>query len=93
MSEEGEVLKEGAKAVAEVAKTTGKAIDATRNAGGWLDKIFGAGIEHAVARHWSDRELVRRIEAAILDWERLAQLESQLLVRMCQVFMLRVGRG
>jgi hypothetical protein len=24
---------------------------------------------------------------------RLAQLESQLLVRMCQVFMLRVGHG
>jgi hypothetical protein len=27
-----------------------------------------------VARHWSDRELVRRIEAAILDWERLVLL-------------------
>ena len=74
MSEEGEILKEGAKAVTEVAKTTGKAIDATRSAGGWLDRIFGGGIEHAVARRWSDRELVRRIEAAILDWERLVLL-------------------
>jgi hypothetical protein len=74
MSEEGEILKEGAKAVTEVAKTTSKAIDATRSAGGWLDRIFGDGIEHAVARRWSDRELVRRIEAAILDWERLVLL-------------------
>jgi hypothetical protein len=53
MSEEGELLKEGAKALTEVAKTTGKAIDATRSAGGWLDRIFGTGIEHAVAPRWS----------------------------------------
>jgi hypothetical protein len=74
MSEESEALKEAAKAAQEIAKTAGKAIDATRSAGGWLDRIFGDGIEHAVARRWSDRELVRRIEAAILDWGKLELL-------------------
>ena len=69
-----EDFKEAAKAAEEMAKATGKAIDAGRDAGGWLDKIFGSGIEHAVGRRWSDRELTKRIEAAILDWERLELL-------------------
>ncbi len=65
MGEEAEAFKEGAKAVQEVAKATGKVVDAGRGAGGWLDRIFGNGIEHAVARRWSDREMTKRIEAAI----------------------------
>ena len=74
MGEEAEAFKEGAKAVQEVAKATGKVVDAGRGAGGWLDRIFGNGIEHAVARRWSDREMTKRIEAAISDWERLELL-------------------
>ena len=74
MNDESEALKEGAKAVQEGAKAIGKVVDAGREAGGWLDRIFGVGIEHAVARRWSDREMVKRIEAAILDWERLELL-------------------
>lgn len=74
MGDETEAFKEGAKAVQEVAKATGKVVDAGRGAGGWLDRIFGNGIEHAVARRWSDREMTKRIESAILDWERLELL-------------------
>jgi hypothetical protein len=67
-------LAENAKAVGEVAKTTSNAIDAVREAGGWLNRIFGSAIEDAVALHWSDRVRARRIEAAIFDWGRLAEL-------------------
>lgn len=67
-------ISESAKATQEVAKTAGKAIDAGRGLGGWLDKIFGPGIEHTVARYWSDRQLTKRIEAVIYDWERLELL-------------------
>jgi Abortive infection alpha len=77
-----ESIEEGAKAVEEIAKAAGKAIDAGRDAGGWLDKIFGRGIEHAVARRWSDRELTKRIEAAILDWERLELLVQKVERRL-----------
>jgi hypothetical protein len=56
------------------AKAAGKAIDAGQGAGGWLDRIFGAGIEHAVARRWTDRQFAKRVEAAILDWERAVLL-------------------
>jgi hypothetical protein len=82
MNDESEVFKEGAKAVQEVAKATGKVVDAGRGAGGWLDRIFGDGIEHAVARRWSDREMVKRIEAAILDWERLELLMHKVEKRL-----------
>jgi hypothetical protein len=74
MGDEVDAFREGAKAVQEVAKTTGKVVDASRGVGGWLDRIFGNGIEHAVGRRWSDREMTKRIEAAILDWERLELL-------------------
>jgi len=77
-----ESIKGGAKAVEEMAKAAGKAIDAGRDAGGWLDKIFGTGIEHAVARRWSDRELTKRVEAAILDWERLELLMQKVEKRL-----------
>jgi hypothetical protein len=73
---------EGAKAAQEIARATGKAIDTARSAGGWLDRIFGQGIEHAVALRWSDRELAQRIEAAILDWERLEVLLHKVQERL-----------
>lgn len=74
MTDPTEALSESAKAVQEVAKLGGSAIDAGRKAGGWLDRIFGGSIEDAVGLHWSDRIKARRIEAAIYDWERLEQL-------------------
>ena len=82
MGDEIETSNEGAKAVQEVAKATGKVVDAGRGAGGWLDRIFGNGIEHAVARRWSDREMTKRIEAAILDWERLELLVQKVEKRL-----------
>lgn len=72
-----EVITESAKAFAEIAKTGGKVVDASTCAGGWLDRIFGQGIEDAVALHWSDRIRARRIEAAIYSWEKLTELMSK----------------
>jgi hypothetical protein len=71
MSDETEAFKEGAKAAQEIAKTTEKVIDATRGAGGWLDRIFGGAIEDMVARVWTDRIKASRVAAAIYDWEKL----------------------
>ncbi|SDS37254.1 Abi-alpha family protein [Bradyrhizobium canariense] len=82
MGDETDAFKEGAKAVQEVAKATGKVVDVGRGAGGWLDRIFGNGIEHAVARRWSDKEMTKRIEAAILDWERLELLVQKVEKRL-----------
>jgi hypothetical protein len=72
--DEIEAITESAKAVQEVAKVGGKIIDAGREAGGLLNRLFGQGIEDAVALRWSDRVRARRIEAAIYDWERLTEL-------------------
>lgn len=69
-----EAITETAKAVQEVAKVGGKAIDAGRDAGGWLNQIFGKGIEDTVGLLWSDRVAARRIAAAIYNWERLNEL-------------------
>src|SRR5947209_14756549 len=66
-----EWMSEEAKAVQETAKAVGKALEVTREAGGWLDKIFGRAVEDTVGRLWTDRISARRIEAAIYDWERL----------------------
>jgi hypothetical protein len=52
------------------AKTSRKAIDATRDVGGWPDRIFGKAIEHTVSRFWTDRAMASRIEAPIYDWSR-----------------------
>src|ERR1700682_2606509 len=82
MGDETDAFKEGAKAIQEVAKATGKVVDAARGAGGWLDRIFGNGVEHAIARRWSDREMTKRIEAAILDWERLELLMQKVEKRL-----------
>jgi len=73
---------ESAKAVREVAGVAGKAIDAARDAGGFIDRIFGKGLEDMVGRHWSDKMTARRIEAAIYDWERLAVLAHDTAERL-----------
>jgi hypothetical protein len=75
-------ITESAKAVQEVAKTGGKLIDASGRVGGWLDRIFGQGIEDTVALHWSDRIRARRIERAIYDWERLMELVKKVESRL-----------
>jgi Abortive infection alpha len=77
-----EAVTEGAKALQEVAKTGGKLIDASGRVGGWLDRIFGQGIEDTVALHWSDRIRARRIERAIYDWERLTELMRKVESRL-----------
>jgi hypothetical protein len=73
-SDQTEATTKSTKAVQELAKAGGKAIDASRGVGGWLNRIFGEGIEDAVALHWSDRIKARRIERAIYDWVRLNEL-------------------
>jgi hypothetical protein len=74
MSDESDALKEGAKALQEVAKATGSAVEGVREAGGWLNRIFGSGIEDSVGLYWSDRIKARRIAAAIYDWGKLILL-------------------
>ena len=77
-----EAITESAKALQEAAKTGGKLIDASSRVGGWLDRIFGQGIEDTVALHWSDRIRARRIERAIYDWERLTELMRKVESRL-----------
>jgi hypothetical protein len=55
MSDETKAIEETAKAAQALAKTSSKAIDATRHVGGWLDRMFGRAIEHTVGRFWTDR--------------------------------------
>jgi hypothetical protein len=74
LASENDVLTEGAKAVQEVARTGGKAIDTVRSAGGFLDRIFGRPLEDTLAFVWTDRIAAKRIEAAIYDRERLVEL-------------------
>jgi hypothetical protein len=69
-----ETIKQSAKAVRAVAKTTNTAIEAGRDVGGWLNKVFGKAIVDTVGLVWTDRVAARRIEAAIFDWKRLQQL-------------------
>jgi hypothetical protein len=76
MQDPTEALAETAKAVREVAKTVGNAIDTGRQAGGLLDRIFGPGVQDWVGRNWSDRQRALRVEAAIYDWARLEELLS-----------------
>lgn len=69
-SDPNEAISESAKALQELAKASGSAIDASHSVGGWLNRVFGQGIEDTVALHWSDRVKARRIERAIYDWEK-----------------------
>jgi len=68
--------------ITQSAKTGSKAIDASRHLGGWLDRIFGQAIEDTVAVHWSDRIRAQRIERAIYDWEKLAELMGKVEIRL-----------
>jgi hypothetical protein len=70
MSDESEALRESAKAIQEVAKASGKAIDAGREAGGWLGRVIGNPLEQA-GSYIADRVKTKRIEAAIYDWGKL----------------------
>jgi hypothetical protein len=74
MSDETKAIEETAKAAQALAKTSSKAIDATRDVGGWLDRMFGRAIEDTIGRLWTDRAMASRVEAAIYDWERLTTL-------------------
>ncbi len=67
-------ISESAKATQEVSKTTGKAIDAVSDLGGWMDRMFGRAVEQTIALHWTDRVATRRIEKAIYDWAKLREL-------------------
>jgi len=80
--DEIEAFTEGAKAAGKIADLGSKGLDVSRDAGGWLNRIFGSGIEDAVALHWSDRIKARRIEAAIYDWERLTTLARKVDARL-----------
>jgi hypothetical protein len=53
VSDETKAVEETAKAAQELAKAGSKAIDATRDVSGWLDRIFGKAIEHSVGRLWT----------------------------------------
>ena len=67
-------ISESAKATQEVAKTTGQAIEAVSGLGGWLDRIFGEGVEHSVRTIWTNKVRERSIAGAIHSWERLEPL-------------------
>lgn len=74
MTSEIDAVTESAKATQEVAKTAGKAIDAARDAGGFLDRVFGRALEDTVGLYWTDKVAAKRIEASIYNWERLVSL-------------------
>ncbi|MEJ1360659.1 MAG: Abi-alpha family protein [Candidatus Sedimenticola sp. (ex Thyasira tokunagai)] len=48
MTDEIEVVNESAKAVQETAKTTGKAIDASREFGGFISQFISGSLEHGI---------------------------------------------
>ena len=75
------MITESAKAIQELAKTTGKVVDASGQVGGWFDGVFGQGIKDTVGL-WSDRQKTRRIMAAIYDSEKLLELNSKVEARL-----------
>lgn len=85
MDEEVAAIKETAKAVQELAKTGGKAIDAGVKTGSWLDRMFGDAIGQTVAHLWTDRIKAKRIEAAIYDWERCESLFAKVRKRLADI--------
>ncbi len=82
MSQEAEAIKEGAKAVQEVAKATTAAVNAAKDGGGWIDGVIGDGLRNYVALHWTDRLAARRLEAAIYDYERLEEIRQCVIRRL-----------
>jgi hypothetical protein len=81
MADESKAVEETAKAVQEVAKASGKAIDATRDAGSWVGRILGRPLDE-LSKQWTDRITTRRIESAIYDWERLESLMHKTIQRL-----------
>lgn len=65
---------ESAKATQGVAKTTSKGLEVIEGLGGWLDRVFGEGIEHSVKSIWTNKISARSIASAIHSWERLELL-------------------
>ena len=74
MTSEIDAATETAKAIQEVAKASGKAIDSARDVGGFLDRIFGRAIEDTIGVYWTDKIAVKRVEASIYNWEQLVSL-------------------
>jgi hypothetical protein len=75
-------IKQSAKALRAVAKTANTAIEAGRDVGGWLNKVFGKAIIDTVGLVWTDRVAARRIEAAIYDWKRVQELFQRVEVEL-----------
>lgn len=71
---DNETIKESAKAAQEVAKTAGQAIDLTKGLTGWVGEVVGRPIAEAVGYYVTDRIQAKRIEAAIYDKARFAEL-------------------
>ena len=67
-------ISESAKATQEIAKATSKGLEVADNLGGWLDRMFGEGIEHSVKSIWTNKVRERSIAGAIHSWERLELL-------------------
>lgn len=67
-------VSESAKAAQEIAKATSKGLEVAGNLGGWLDRMFGEGIEHSVKNIWTNKVRERSIAGAIHSWERLELL-------------------
>lgn len=73
-----ETVKEGAKAVQEVAKTTGQAIDLTKGLTGWIGEAVGRPLAEAIGLFVTDRIQATRFERAIYDKARLMALAEKL---------------
>ncbi len=84
MTDETEAVTEAAKALQEVAKTSNNAIDAVRNTGAFLNRVFGRAIEDTVGLLWTDKIAARRIEAAIYSRERLESLAHKVQSRLVE---------
>ena len=69
MSNEIEAVTEGARAVQEVAKTTGKALDAAQEGGAYLSRMLGTVPEDVVGLLGGD--LLRQYR--IRNWDRISQ--------------------
>lgn len=74
MNNEITAVIETAKATQEVAKTTGKALDAATSLAGFFNEIFGEPIKNTVGLLWTDRVVAKRLEASIYSWERAEEL-------------------
>lgn len=75
---DSEPITESAKAVQEVAKTTGQALDLTKGLTGWIGEVVGRPLAEAVGYYVTDRVQAKRIEAAIYDRARFADLLRKL---------------